>query len=770
VHTADVVGNNSDLTATNALTIDTDTPLAPTVNSLATNNSTPTITGTFAAESTVLTVKVNGTTYTLGTSSQLTSIGTGWTLNLTGTTALADGQYNVMVHTADAAGNNSDLTATNALTIDTDTPTAPTVNTLVTNNSTPTITGTFAAEATVLTVKVNGTTYTLGSSSQLTSIGTGWTLAITATIPDGFYNVLVHTADAAGNNSDLTATNALIVNTVAPASTLFTGEYAVSTNGSLTLTLASITQSGVNLTLHGSTSAAATVTSTTQLQIGATTATYGDSVITFGSTGPFANQVWTKLDLPANYTTVRGAQAHVNTNGNNITFVDENGVSSAAVWINPTQLTAFGMTVTVGNGTLMLSNGTIWYENVSLPGSLNGAGTTNISARPSQFTVLDFTNLSGAPVHVIETGTTSLVFVDSLGRMSLGSFFNTTQATADLYPGDIAKFSGGAVVWQDGSVWIPAASPSPQITVTDYTNQNGVATHVIRNGTAHLAFADSLGHLSLGTFFNSTQATANAYPGDVATFAATTVTWQDGSVWTKTGFLNGAGITDTSPFTVVDYTNLSGTPVHLIKTGTTKLVFVDSLGRMSLGSFVNATHATADLYPGDIATFSGGAVLWQDGSVWIPTASPSPQITLTDYTNANGVATHVIRNGTANLAFSDGLGQLSLGTFFNSTQATSNAYPGDVATFIGSMVIWQDGSVWTRNGFPPITTTATDANGALSHLKLLSPTMFIGLDGPMQGVNGTRLNGKIFWSNGQVWDNLNFNALNAFFEMGTGYP
>jgi hypothetical protein len=37
-------------------------------------------------------------------------------------------------------------------------------------------------------------------------------------------------------------------------------------------------------------------------------------------------------------------------------------------------------------------------------------------------------------------------------------------------------------------------------------------------------------------------------------------------------------------------------------------------------------------------------------------------------------------------------------------------------------------------------------------------------------LTGTRLNGKIFWSNGQVWDNFDFNALNALFEMGTGYP
>ena len=144
----------------------------------------------------------------------------------------------------------------------------------------------------------------------------------------------------------------------------FPGEYAAST-GSGTPTLASIVPAGSQLVLIGSTVAVGSVASQTQLQIGGTMANYSlDSQITFGSTGPFANQVWTKLDLPTDYTTDRGAATHVITNGNSITCVDQNGVPSAAAWINPTQLTAFGLLATVGNGKLTWSNGTVWYENV----------------------------------------------------------------------------------------------------------------------------------------------------------------------------------------------------------------------------------------------------------------------------------------------------------------------------------------------------------------------------------------------------------------------
>jgi len=207
-------------------------PFTPTVNSLVTNDALPTITGTWdSAGATLLQVTFNGTTYTLGTNSQLTSDGSGhWTLATSAT--IADGFYNVLVHTTDAAGNVTDHTATNALKVDTVPPATPTVNALVTYNNTPDLTGTWdqgtPGGATVLQVTVNGSTFTLGTSSQLISNGSGhWTLATTTPIPDGTYNVLVHTANAAGNSADSTTSNQLVIElrmgapslTAAPAST-----------------------------------------------------------------------------------------------------------------------------------------------------------------------------------------------------------------------------------------------------------------------------------------------------------------------------------------------------------------------------------------------------------------------------------------------------------------------------------------------------------------------------------------------------------------------
>jgi hypothetical protein len=64
----------------------------------------------------------------------------------------------------------------------------------------------------VLQVTVNSTTFTLGTSPQLTSDGTGhWTLTTSSAISDGTYSVSIHTADAAGNVTDVTTANALTV-------------------------------------------------------------------------------------------------------------------------------------------------------------------------------------------------------------------------------------------------------------------------------------------------------------------------------------------------------------------------------------------------------------------------------------------------------------------------------------------------------------------------------------------------------------------------------
>ena len=402
---------------------------------------------------------------------------------------------------------------------------------------------------------------------------------------------------------------------------IFTGEYSVALPGPFGFTLASIQQNGTQLTLNGSTTVTATVTSPTTLLVGGVTASYGNSKITFGSTGPFANQVWTKLDLPTDYTNPAGAIVHIYQNGNAVTFSDRNGITSPGTWLSPTRLFGYGEAVTIGSGPfqgeLRWNDGTIWNTVVSLTGTSNGSAVTIIETVPSKVLVTDYLTASGTRVHTVQTGTTNIVFIDGNANMVLGTY------------------------------------SSPNTTVP--------------------------------------QATAPAYPGWTASIAANTITWTDGNpadtiLWTKT-------TNHTAAITITDYTNQNGVPVHVVQNGTTEFVIVDGLGNVSLGHFVTATTAIADNYPTDAATFSGNQVIWADGVfVWTSTNNP-----------------------------------------------------------------------------PPLLITFVDANNAISHIQLPTRTTLIGIDGPLQGVQGTRQNGTIVWSNGDVWDNFDFDALNAFFEIATGF-
>ncbi len=78
-----------------------------------------------------------------------------------------------------------------------------------------------------------------------------------------------------------------------------------------------------------------------------------------------------------------------------------------------------------------------------------------------------------------------------MGRecMGIATFMNTTQATDSVYPNDMATLSANmqTVTWQDGTVWTRTGA-SAQVTVTDYVNSKGVATHLITNGTSNVAF------------------------------------------------------------------------------------------------------------------------------------------------------------------------------------------------------------------------------------------------------------------------------------------
>ena len=225
VEATDAFGLTYTDNTTNELTVDT-TIATPTVVSQITNDTTPVLTGTAEAGSTV-TVVVGGATYTT------TADGTGnWTIDTETDTPTSDtftpdvnGVNEVVVTSTDAAGNSATDTTTGELTIDTTPPTI-TINPIATDDiinateagSPVTISGTTIGveDGQTVTVNLNGTDYTATVTSN------AWTLNVpVADVAnlDPSETVTADVSDAAGNPATQ-ATKNITVDTVAPSITI----------------------------------------------------------------------------------------------------------------------------------------------------------------------------------------------------------------------------------------------------------------------------------------------------------------------------------------------------------------------------------------------------------------------------------------------------------------------------------------------------------------------------------------------------------------------
>ena len=229
--TAPIVGPGA--TDLNIVSINIDSAGA-SASDFITNDRTLLINGSFnAADTNVLTVNFNGTTYTLGVDTATDrTVGNVWTLDVTGT-SLADNTYLATATAYDVAGNSA--SATQNITVD---GTAPIVgpgatdlnivsitidsagasaSDFITNDRTLLINGSFnAADTNVLTVNFNGTTYTLGVDTATDrTVGNVWTLDVTGTsLADNTYLATATAYDVAGNSAS--ATQNITVDGTAP--------------------------------------------------------------------------------------------------------------------------------------------------------------------------------------------------------------------------------------------------------------------------------------------------------------------------------------------------------------------------------------------------------------------------------------------------------------------------------------------------------------------------------------------------------------------------
>jgi large repetitive protein len=209
--------NNASLdTTVGELVVDTQAPSPATVLSLASNDSTPILTGTYdAADTKALVVAVNDIFYSPETGIVLNSNTGTWSLELP--VALANGSYDIRVTAADAVGNVSTDTTINELLIDATAPLKPTVISTFIADPTPVLSGRFdPIDTATLGVRVNGVDYTTANGLSLNRTAGTWGLTLPTALADGTYNIAVTATDAVGNVSTDSTTNELRIDTKAP--------------------------------------------------------------------------------------------------------------------------------------------------------------------------------------------------------------------------------------------------------------------------------------------------------------------------------------------------------------------------------------------------------------------------------------------------------------------------------------------------------------------------------------------------------------------------
>ena len=186
--------------------VDATAPDAPIINSLTTNNQTPTITGTAEAGSQIR-MTVDGNIYMA-----ITDSNSNWSATITAT--LEEGSYVIRATATDRPFGNQSIEGTTDLVIDLTPPAPPVIDDQITNDTTPIITGTAETFSTVI-LTLNNVNYTTTAAANGL-----WSIDITDLLQDGIYTITATSTDVAGNLSDV-GSGSLTIDTEAPAPPVF---------------------------------------------------------------------------------------------------------------------------------------------------------------------------------------------------------------------------------------------------------------------------------------------------------------------------------------------------------------------------------------------------------------------------------------------------------------------------------------------------------------------------------------------------------------------
>jgi len=535
---ADAAGNASTASASVSRTYDA-TGAAVTANSLTTNDTTPTLTGTVADGTATVSVSAGGQTVAA------TVTGTTWSATLP--TALAEGTYPVTATSTDSAGNSATATAT--LVIDVTAPTAAVTSTAPDPTSTSPIpfTATFSEDVTGFSAA--GLSVTNGTVSGFTQVDARTYTFAVSPLAQGTVSVSVNAAaatDAAGNGNTASAAVTRTFDSAGPvvtANPLTTNDTTPTLTGTVDDPNATVT-----VVVDGQT-VTATVTGTTwtaDVPVALAEGTYDITVTAtdaLGNAGTTTLTAGLVIDLTAPTAAVTTAEGSP-TNDTSLTFTV---TFSEAV----TGFDQAGLTVTGGSVFSFTPNSATAYTVVVTPA---GDGPVGVSVNAGAATdPAGNTNPASNTASVVFDGTPPTATVDSTAADPTA--VNPIPFTV-TFTEDVTGFTAAGLSVTGGSVMGFTATGAQTYSFSVGPNGPGLVSVSVNAGAATDAAGNPNPASAPATrVFNGTVTTATitsteASPTNAATIPVTVTFTDDVTGFDQTDLVVTNG--STSNFVAVD--------------------------------------------------------------------------------------------------------------------------------------------------------------------------------------------------------------------------
>ncbi|QNY07133.1 BapA prefix-like domain-containing protein [Acinetobacter seifertii] len=474
-------------TGSAVLTVDTTAPVVA-LNDVLSNDSTPALTGTVTDPTATVVVTVDGVNY------PATNNGDGtWTLADNTLPVLADGPHTITVTATDPAGNVG--TGSAVLTVDT---TAPVValNDVLTNDSTPALTGTVTDPTATVVVTVDGVNYPATNNGDGT-----WTLADNTlpTLTDGPHTITVTATDPAGNVG--TGSAVLTVDTTAPVVALndvLTNDSTPALTGTVTDPTATVvvTVDGVNYPATNNGDGTWTLADNTL-----PTLTDGPHTVTVTATDPAGNvgtdsAVLTIDTIPANLLGAITVPDDLNGDGIiNASELGADGSFDARVALGPDAAVGTVVNVNGTDYTVSATDLTNGYITAAIPVTADGAITIHAQAVDAQGNISTPTDVT---VTVDTTPANLLGAITVPDDLNGDGIINASELGAD------GSFDARVALGPDAAVGTVVNVNGTDYTVSATDLTNGYITAAIpvtADGaiTIHAQAVDAQGNISTPT-------------------------------------------------------------------------------------------------------------------------------------------------------------------------------------------------------------------------------------------------------------------------------